>query len=357
MSENAMTRRQFNRLLVAGLLGGTAPGLGIASLPADRNIRVAAIQMAPKLADVQANMAQAEMLVREALRQGAQWIALPEMFTSAAAFHPDMLQAIQPLDGAPTSLLKTLARQGNAVIGGSFLASRNGDVYNSFVLVFPDGTVVRHDKDSPTYWETCYYTTGNDDGILQTPIGPVGSALCWEFIRSRTAQRLRGNVRLVIGGSCWWTLPDDADSDSPYRADNQAMMRDAAPRMARMLGVPVIHGAHVGRFEGFFDPDLPDVDYHSRYLGEAVIVAAGGEVLARRAAQQGAGIVVADIVVPGKPRVTEDIPHAFWTPEQMPQPWKEAWQRWFDRGNRYYQTVTRPFIETGIINEYQSEFF
>ncbi|MBT8428917.1 MAG: carbon-nitrogen hydrolase family protein, partial [Gammaproteobacteria bacterium] len=55
--------------------------------------------MAPKLGDAQANMEQAERLIREAQKMGAQWIMLPEMFTTAAAFHPDMLTAIQPVDG------------------------------------------------------------------------------------------------------------------------------------------------------------------------------------------------------------------------------------------------------------------
>ena len=78
--------------------------------------------MSAKLGDVAANLAQAEGLVRDALRDGAQWIILPEMFTTAAAFHPNLLRAIEPIDGAPMQLLKRLAREGNAVVGGSFLA-------------------------------------------------------------------------------------------------------------------------------------------------------------------------------------------------------------------------------------------
>ena len=338
-------------LAAAALPSGLARAIPGPSQP--QRLRVAAIQMQPRLADVTYNLAQAEQLLREALRGGARWIALPEMFTTAAGFHPDMLGAIRPIDGAPLQLLQRLAREGQAVIGGSFLASHPGErVYNSFVLVSPDGTVARHDKDFPTYWENCYYERGADDGVLPSPIGPVGAVLCWEFVRSQTPRRLLDRVEMVIGGSCWWTLPDDADPGSPLRADNLEMLREAPVRMARMLGVPVMHGSHAGPFSGFFSPELADVDYRSAYLGEAMIVDATGRVLARRDRGEQAGVVLADIEVGGAHAPSEPIPDTFWIPKQMPEEWKASWERWFETGADYYSTVTRPFLATGVVNEY-----
>ena len=312
--------------------------------------------MTPKLGDVDANMAQAERLIRQAQKQGAQWIVLPEMFTTAAAFHPDMLSAIRPVDGAPARMMTHLARQGGSVIGGSFLASRNGEAYNSFLLVFPDGRVLRHDKDRPTYWENCFYRGGDDDGVLPTPLGGVGSILCWEFIRSGTMRRMRGRVRLVLGGSCWWTLSDDVDLDNPLRFRNLKMLQDAPLRCARILGVPVVHGSHAGPFKGFFSPDLPDVAYESTYLGETMVVDATGEVLSRRGATEGAGIVLADIGIPEQPVPSLPVPEAFWMPGEMPQPWKDSWTRWLTSGRHYYETVTRPFLKTGNVSEYVPEY-
>lgn len=363
MTRSLMTRRQFTKWLTAGLLiGGTPVKAQTIAKPSDSStkqtslkLRVAAIQMSPKLGDVPSNLSQAERLVREALRKGAQWIILPEMFTSAVAFHPDMLKAIQPIDGAPLQLLKRLAREGNAVIGGSFLAKHKIDVFNTFVLVFPDGTVVQHDKDLPTYWENCYYKKGNDDGVLTTPIGPVGSVLCWEFIRSQTARRLADKVKLVVGGSCWWTLPDDADADNPRRATNLKMLQLAPVRMARMLGVPVIHGSHAGKFEGFFHPEIEEVPYNSAYLGEAMIVDAHGQVLARRAQDAGEGVLTAEVTV-SNPTPIEPIPSDFWIPKEMPEDWKESWERWFDTGADYYEMVTAHYLGTGVVNKYTPKY-
>ena len=360
MTHTHLTRRQFNKWLAAlALTAGSKVYAQAETANNDPELKllVAAIQMTPKLGDVQSNLKQAEQLIRQAQKEGAQWIVLPEMFTSAVAFHEDMLKAIQPLDGQPLQLLKSLSKEGNTVIGGSFLASTEKGVFNTFVLVFPDGKVVQHNKDSPTYWENCYYTGGNDDGVLSTPIGNVGSVLCWELIRSGTATRLLNKVKMVVGGSCWWTLPEESDIDNPRWAANLKMLQDAPPRMARMLGVPVLHGSHAGDFEGFFSPELADVAYNSSYLGEAMIVDAQGRVLASRSKDQGEGVVIAEVQISEKAVPTETIPETFWIPSEMPQDWKESWERWFASGADYYELVTKPFLKAGIINDYQPPYF
>jgi hypothetical protein len=43
---------------------------------------------------------------------------------------------------APAQLLLDLAREGNAVVGGSFLAWRDGNAYDTFVLALPDGAFI-----------------------------------------------------------------------------------------------------------------------------------------------------------------------------------------------------------------------
>jgi predicted amidohydrolase len=103
-----------------------------------------------------------------------------------------MLSAWPPLEDPALALLRTLAREHNGIVGSSFLAKSGKDCFNSFVLVFPKGQYYRHDKDLPTMGENSYYIGGSDDGVLATPAGPVGAALCWELIRSQTVRRLVG---------------------------------------------------------------------------------------------------------------------------------------------------------------------
>jgi hypothetical protein len=68
--------------------------------------------------------------------------------------------------------------------------------------------------------------------------------------------------------------------------------------------------------------------------------------------EQGAGVIAADITLSPRPAPLEAIPGRFWLPEQMPQEWKDAWDRWFARGEDYYETVTQPYLATGELEEY-----
>ena len=308
------------------------------------NIRVAAIQMRAKVGAVASNLSHAESLVREAFRRGAEWVILPEFFTSAGAFAPSMLSAWLPLEGPALELLRKLAREHNGVVGGSFLAKSGQDCFNSFLLVFPNGQYYRHDKDLPTMWENSYYIGGSDDGVLATPAGPVGAALCWELIRSQTVRRLVGKVNFVVGGSCWWDLrhpvpPQEAD----YQALMRTLLRQAPGDLARRLGVPVVHAAQAGEFEGL-TPGNETVPYVSRFLGEAQITDGHGNVLARLAYEDGEGIVTADIA-PG--RIEGDLaptPEGFWAVD-LPPKTLQVWDHLNSLGRDYYATKFRPLLE------------
>jgi predicted amidohydrolase len=303
--------------------------------------------MRAKVGAVASNLASAESLVREGFRRGAEWVILPEFFTSANAFSPAMLSAWLPLEGPALELMRKLARAHKGVVGGSFLAKLGKDCFNSFLLVFPDGRYERHDKDQPTMWENCYYIGGSDDGVLATPAGPVGVAVCWELIRSRTARRLAGKVDFVVGGSCWWDLPHPVP---PELADDQArlrnLLRQAPSDLAKRLGVPVVHASQASEFEGL-TPGNETVPFVSRYLGETQITDGHGNVLARLAYEDGEGVITADIT-PG--RIEGDlapIPEGFWTAE-LPSNTLKAWDHRNKLGQDYYATTFRPLLDRGV---------
>jgi carbon-nitrogen hydrolase len=188
-------------------------------------VRVAAIQLEVTLADVRANLATCEALAREAADQGAQAIALPEFFTTGAAFVPELRDAALAPNGAATAMLIRVAQEAGVLIGGSFLCrDADGEVRNAFFLAGPGGLLGRHDKDLPTMWENALYIGGSDDGVIDTGELTVGAAVCWEFMRSATARRLRGRVDLVVGGSNWWSIRGGR------RAPTRAAPRPGTPK-------------------------------------------------------------------------------------------------------------------------------
>ncbi|MFW9942155.1 MAG: carbon-nitrogen hydrolase family protein [Candidatus Thorarchaeota archaeon] len=309
-------------------------------------MRVAAIQMKAELGNVKSNLKSAEKLARNAFKEDAELVILPEFFTSAVCFHPKMLDVVRPINGEPTHLLNKLAKEFNAVIGGSFIALRGDESYNTFVLSFPDGSNYFHDKDQPTMWENCYYIGGTDDGVLETEIGNIGAVLCWEFVRSRTVLRLLNRVDIVVGGSCWWSLPEQPLIGTPSELRGKAleMMIETPGKFARMLGVHVIHAAHAGDFIGEM-PLMSDFQYKSYYVGETQIVDGTGRILERMKREDGEGFIITDIDIKKKWDPSEIVPDRFWIPDMTPE-LNQAWELLNNHGESYYLETTKPYRET-----------
>ena len=199
-----------------------------------RSIRVAAVQSQPQLGDVDANLENVRKLVRRAFSAGAQWVVLPEFFTTGIIFDDSLLAGHRPLDGAPMQLLKELAREGGATVGGSYLAESGRDVYNTFVLrtamakSIPMTRTSRQGRlSTPTMREVKTLSlprrcaaygvqvsgepipsrqANNQAGVFALPDLNVGAALCWEMIRRRTVTRMVGKVDMVLACSAWPSL-------------------------------------------------------------------------------------------------------------------------------------------------------
>jgi predicted amidohydrolase len=303
-------------------------------------MRAAAIQLEPVVADVAANLEACERLADQAAAAGADWIALPEFFTTGVAFHEELAGAAVAPDGAATELLRDLARRHGATVGGSFLCrDPDGDVRNAYFLAGPDGAIQgRHDKDLPTMWENAFYIGGaaGDDGVLTATDGvTTGIAVCWELMRSQTATRMKaGGVELVIGGSCWWSVPPWPPRAATTRleAANARTAARAPELFARVVGAPVIHAAHAGPFTSPL-PWLP-FSYKGYYEGGAVIADARGQVLARRDRREGPGLVIAD-VTPGRHEPLDEVPDRFWLHKRGPMA-AAMWHLQRAHGRRWY---------------------
>lgn len=275
-------------------------------------MRVGAVQIEARLGEVDANLEQCERLADEAAAAGAEWIALPEFFTTGVAFRPELAERALPPNGAATVLLRDLARRHGAHVGGSFLCrDADGEVRNAFLLCGPDAEVLgRHDKDLPTMWENSLYVGGTDPGLIEAGELRAGVALCWELMRTQTAKRLRGRVDLVVGGSAWWSIPIVPPRAVSRRleARNARRATAAAAQFAPYVGAPVVHAAHAGPVSGGWPP--LSFGYRGHFEGGALVAEHGGRVLAYRGCDDGPGIAVADVEPRREP--LRELPDRFW---------------------------------------------
>jgi len=290
-----------------------------------KKTRVAALQMQGRVADICYNLDHVRELLDEAVHLKAEVVAVPEFFTTPIIEDARLWGASLPAENPALDLLKEYATRHKILIGGSYLEYRPGNsgphVYNCYVLVQPDGTVSRHDKDRPTMIENAYYTSGHDDGLHRTSLGRVGTAVCWETIRTATVQRLRGNIDFVMTGSHWWSPPFHWPVIAPFLRTmakmNEVYMERAPVEFARMLGVANIHASHCGALDGTI-PVLPQgltsAPYHGELMGEAQIIDNRGTRLARRHRNEGPGVITADLdLVPATP--TLPMSNRFWIPD------------------------------------------
>lgn len=302
-------------------------------------LNAAAIQMETHVGDVNYNLELTERMVREAAKQGAHLIALPEFFTSAVTPDDRPYSAVLGASNKAVDLLQRLSSELNIWVGGSLLQEERGEIYNRYVFAEPNLSLHTHDKDLPTMWENAFYVGGHDDGVFQSDLGMVGAAGCWELIREQTIRRMQGRVQLVMTGTHWWTVPDNWPGlgvQSIFLGGlarkNALLSLNAPSEFAKRLGVPVLQASHCGHFSGRFNliAGLPvSLPYSTHFVGATQIVDAQGKILVSRHTDQGPGIVYAEIEIPRAPIPHDYMGKGYWVPK-LPWLMRSYWaqQNW-----------------------------
>ncbi|HEY2203095.1 MAG TPA: carbon-nitrogen hydrolase family protein [Pseudonocardia sp.] len=286
-----------------------------------RTVTIAAVQPALRLGAVEENLVRLEDLIRDAVAtHRPDIVTVPEAASSPNVYSRLMHGVARPVDGAPMRLYRQLARELGVVVGGGFLARRGSHVYGTYVLAEPDGRAHLHDKDIPTMWEQNYYTGGDDPGITSLAVlddTPVGVANGWEWARMGTARRLRGRVRLLLGGMCWPSYPNNWRGPFAALAAREHALqlqhaRELPRQVARLIGAPVAHPSHVGPID-FETPLVPGLAWRTEMVGETQIVERDGTVLARLSARDGEGHIAATVTL-DEPEPVDPLGPMYWIP-------------------------------------------
>ncbi|MEL7940474.1 N-carbamoylputrescine amidase [Pseudomonas delhiensis] len=154
-----------------------------------RTVTVAATQMACSW-DVQANIANAEKLVRQAAAQGAQIILIQELFETpyfCQKPNADYTQLATPVEENPAILhFQKVAAELKVVLPISFFERAGRTRFNSIAIIDADGSnlgVYRksHIPDGPGYHEKYYFNPG-DTGfkVWDTAYARIGVGICWD---------------------------------------------------------------------------------------------------------------------------------------------------------------------------------
>jgi len=154
-------------------------------------LRVAAVQMS-SAGDRDANLADADRLVREAAARGARLVVLPEKWPLLASGE-DMRLAAEPLDGPIAGWARACARElGIDLVAGSFSElGEDGRAHNTSLHVGPDGELrARYRKihmfdvvvDGVEYRESDDEEAGEEVVVSATDDGvELGLSICYDL--------------------------------------------------------------------------------------------------------------------------------------------------------------------------------
>ena len=153
------------------------------------NTRVGLVQMSCG-PDPDANLDNAADRVREAAREGAQLVCLPELFRAQYFCQREdvtLFDLAETIPGPSTERLSAIAREENVVVIASLFERRAAGLYHNTAAVLErDGTICglyrkMHIPDDPLYYEKFYFTPG-DLGFraFDTSAGKIGTLVCWD---------------------------------------------------------------------------------------------------------------------------------------------------------------------------------
>ena len=153
------------------------------------NTTVALVQMRC-VKEPAANFETAERFIRQAAKQGAQVVCLPELFLTeyfCQREDHDYFQLAETIPGPTTKKMEALAKELKLVLIVSLFERRAPGLYhNTTAIINSDGSYLgkyrkMHIPDDPSFYEKFYFTPG-DLGFRSwsTGAGKIGVLICWD---------------------------------------------------------------------------------------------------------------------------------------------------------------------------------
>jgi N-carbamoylputrescine amidase len=250
-------------------------------MPNSEKTQVALVQMRCG-ANPEQNLTRAIEFIREAAKNGAQIVCLPELFRSqyfCQSEDHDNFSLAENIPGPSTDALTKIAREKSVVIVASLFEKRAAGVYhNTAVVIDADGNILgkyrkMHIPDDPSYYEKFYFTPG-DLGFQswKTARGNLGVCICWDqwYPEAARLTALRGAEILFYPTAIGWHPREKKKYGAAQLSAWQTMQRSHA--IAN--GCFVAAANRVGH-------EAPAGGDGIEFWGQSFICAPSGEILAQ----------------------------------------------------------------------------
>lgn len=142
---------------------------------------VAAVQFAPDLMAVEKNLGVALQLTFEAAAKGARIIVLPELCLSGQVLRSvdEAADCCQEVDGYQTQAFVPICQRFNCHVVLGYVQLQDGLLYNSAVIIGPNGPVGNAQKHNLWGSDNMWATNGESiSPVVITPVGRLGALVC-----------------------------------------------------------------------------------------------------------------------------------------------------------------------------------
>lgn len=179
-------------------------------------VRVAVVQFEPRVGveNLKVNALAVEQRLTAAADGGAGLIVLPELATTGYVFETReeaYAHAEAVPDGPTVESFVRIAAERNVYIVGC-VAERDGvTLYDTAVLVGPEGFIGRYRKTHLWNTEKLWFTPGNEGfAVYDTKIGRIGLLVCWDIWFPETARivaQMGADIICIPTGWVWTPPP------------------------------------------------------------------------------------------------------------------------------------------------------
>jgi len=259
--------------------------------------RVAAIQMT-STSDVKTNLEQAAELIAYAAKQNAKLAVLPENFVLMGKNETDKLNIKETFGTGPiqTFLAEQAKKHNIWIVGGSIpiAATQPDKVYNTCLVYNDQGQcIARYDKihlfdvqvsDTETYLESQVIAAGDKIVVIDTPVGRLGLAICYDIRFSELFRTMQEKGAEIFALPTAFTVPTG-------QAHWEVLTRARAIENFCYLIAACQTGTH---------------DSGRKTYGHSEIVEPWGTVITHL--DQGKGVIVADIDLEKLHQIRKKIP-------------------------------------------------
>ena len=262
-----------------------------------RQLRLAAVQMISINGQVAENLATAGRWVERATQQGAELVLLPELFPDGYEINTNAWRSAESQGGPTEQWLTDTASRHGVYIGGSYLERRNHDFFNTFALAGPAGISGRIRKRHPCSFEAYIFKGGDDAHVIETPIGRIGVAICYDgSLRDVWDRLLADDPDLVLMPMSAPTPVRTWFYDQRKIDAFHASFSDGATQCARLFGIPCAMSNKWGEWDTKLPGAIPPLllgHQRSHFPGFSHVADSDRQEVAR--VDTGEGIAVATV--------------------------------------------------------------